>query len=434
MDSKEEIVLRIFATCFATVLAWLIILSFCGVAGTASAQNPSAEKVIYNFAPATGDSPAGLAGDSAGNLYVAARDGGSNRKCGGGCGSILRLSRPYGQPTTLYTFAGYLGNRNQEANGLIRGASGSLYGTAYAGGRNGIGSVFKVSPSGSAGILYSFQGGNDGAGAEGGVTLDSASNLYGTTAYGGGTSCNSGSGCGIVYKLTPSGSETILYRFTGGADGEVPVASPILDAASSLYGTAAAGGDLSCAQGQGFGCGTVWKLDTSGNLTVLYTFTGGTDGAEPVASLVMDSSGNLYGVADEGGNLSCSAGFGFGCGVVFEISSSGNFTVLWTFGNSSGDGLFPGHALIRDSSGNLYGTTNEGGDPTCSLNGTPGCGVVFKIGASGNETILHAFTEGTTDGQFPETGLITDGKGNLYGTTSFGGLADEGVIFQVQMQ
>jgi uncharacterized repeat protein (TIGR03803 family) len=242
-----------------------------------------------------------------------------------------------------------------------------------------------------------------------------------------------GGGCGITYKVTPSVGESVLHSFTGGADGGIPMASPVLDATGNLYGTASGGGDLTCSQGGGNGCGTVWKLDTSGNFTVLHSFTGGTDGAGPVAGLVMDSSGNLYGDSSEGGDLSC--GPGFGCGVVFKIDSSGNFTALYAFTGGANDGQFPIATLLRDSSGNLYGTTEEGGDQSCSQFGSAGCGVVFKLSGSDNETILHAFAGGVTDGALPPSAaLITDGKGNLYGITPYGGTLDGGVIFAVKMQ
>jgi uncharacterized repeat protein (TIGR03803 family) len=174
----------------------------------------------------------------------------------------------------------------------------------------------------------------------------------------------------------------------------------------------------------------VWKLDTSGNLTALYSFTGGTDGAVPAAGLVMDPSGNLYGNTFEGGNLSCEAGYG--CGVVLEIGSSGNFTTLRTFSNGSDDGQNPEAALLRDSAGNLYGTTVEGGDQSCIHNGILGCGVVFKLDVSDNETILHAFAGGSTDGAVPAGALISDGKGNLYGATAYDGLSSGGSIFAIR--
>jgi uncharacterized repeat protein (TIGR03803 family) len=431
MNPKGIFTLRVSMTYFANTLLAVAVLCLIAGGHTLYAQKPPAEKIIYSFAPATGFSSTGLTGDSAGNLYAATASGGSNRKCSDGCGSILKLSRPYGPPTTIYTFAPS-GGSAPGPQGLIRDSKGNFYLPTSSGGRNLSGSVFKIAPSGSAGVLYSFEGGEDGSNPVGGMTRDSEGNLYGATQFGGGTGCG-GQGCGIIYKLTPSRSETVLYRFTGGADGSSPFASPILDAAGNLYGTTPESGDLSCAQGSGVGCGTVWKLDTSGNLTVLHTFTGNTDGAIPQAGLVIDPSGNLYGDAAYGGNLSC--GEGFGCGAVFKIDSSGNFTVLYSFNGGSNDGILPFATLLRDGNGNLYGTTVSGGNPSCSLGGGFGCGVVFRLDSSNNETILHSFSGDTADGAVPgHPPLITDGKGNLYGTTIFGGLANVGVIFQVQIQ
>jgi uncharacterized repeat protein (TIGR03803 family) len=429
MNPKGMITLRVSTMYLANTLAALAVLCLIGGGRTIRAQSPPAARVIYNFAPATGFNPGGLTGDSAGNLYAATRSGGSSQKCGGGCGSILKLSKPYGKPTTLYTFTPS-DQSGPGPTGLVRDTKGNLYVTTQQGGRNRVGSVIKVTASGAAGTLYSFQGGDDGEMPNGGVAIDSAGNLYGTTAFGGGTSCTSesGNGCGIVFSLTPSGSETVLYRFTGGSDGSIPLAAPTLDSAGNLYGTAAGGGDLSCVLGQGGGCGTVWKLNSSGNFTVLYTFTGDTDGAFPEAGLVLDGLGSLYGDTAVAGDLSCQNGFG--CGVVFKIDSSDNFTVLHAFAGGLTDGSTPLAGLTRDSSGNLYGPAQGGGSQSC----TGVRGVVFKLDPSNNETILHAFSGGTTDGWGPNSPLITDGNGNLYGTTVFGGLANGGVIFQVQMQ
>ena len=403
------------------------ILSLVGIAHTVLAQNPAAEKVVFNFTATTGYYPSGVIRDAIGNLYIATELGGNNQDCTDGCGNILKLSHPAGKATVLYTFGpSGEGLEGPNPSGLVRDAMGNLYGaTAYGGTTFYAGTVFKLTPSGKKETLHNFAGGDDGLQPLGGVTIDSAGNLYGTTEYGGGTGCG-GSGCGVVYEVTPSGSETILYSFTGGIDGAQPQASPILDASGNLYGTALEGGDLTCPLESGIGCGTAWKLDTSGNLTVLYSFTGSTDGAAPGAGLTMDSSGNLYGDAVAGGDLSCDPPVG--CGVVFEINSSGNFAVLHTFTGGPDDGEAPFATLLRDTNGNLYGTTVEGGNQFCES----GCGIVFKLNASGNETILHAFTGGTTDGEYPVGPLITNGTATLYGTTGYGGLANGGVVFAVQ--
>jgi uncharacterized repeat protein (TIGR03803 family) len=177
-----------------------------------------------------------------------------------------------------------------------------------------------------------------------------------------------------------AGKETVLYSFTGGADGGVPAAGLIQDEAGNLYGTTLAGGDLNCAPAPGFGCGSVFKLKPNGKEIALYSFTGGADGFEPVAGVVQDSKGNLYGTAGSGGDLSCAPGEGSGCGVVFKVSPNGKETVLYSFGGGS-DGASPAAGLIWDGKGNLYGTTPYGGDlsssnPSC---GGIGCGVVFKL-------------------------------------------------------
>jgi uncharacterized repeat protein (TIGR03803 family) len=386
MNTKKRLTLRVSTMCFGIALGALVILAFVGVARIVHAQDSPSEEVLYSFTPASGYYPTGLINDSAGNLYVANQLGGNNQGCVDGCGNILKIG-PSGKVTELYAF---MPTPIKGAPGPIgapfRDASGVLYGATVSGGRFSRGSLYKVSPTRVEKTLYNFDPATGGGySPQGGVTMDSEGNLYGTTYYGGGTGCGGG-GCGIIYKLTPSGSETILYSFTGGADGGESSSSPILDSEGNLYGTAAEGGDLSCALGEGEGCGTVWKLDTSGNFAVLYSFTGSADGAFPETGLVMDTSGNLYGTADEGGDLSC--GFdGSGCGTVFEIDSAGNFTALHAFPGGSGDGQNPIDTLLRDSSGTLYGMTYAGGDLSCSQNEGTGCGVVFKLDASGNETI-----------------------------------------------
>jgi uncharacterized repeat protein (TIGR03803 family) len=433
MNDRKKLTLRVSATCVGTALGALVILSLAGVAHTVRAQDPAAEKVVFNFRPLIGYFPSGVIRDAAGNLYVATSLGGSNGNCVDGCGNILKLNHPDGRATVLYTFTS-VGGEYPGPSVLTRNASGNLYGTTDQGGQYESGSVFELTSAGVEKTLHTFDPETgDGQYPYSGLTMDSTGNLYGATLYGGGTDCGGG-GCGIIYKVTPSGSETILYSFTGGADGREPRASPILDAAGNLYGTAIQGGNLNCSLGFGEGCGTVWKLDTSGNLTALYTFAGGTDGAFPSAGLVMDSSGNLYGDTEIGGNFSCSQPDGAGCGVIFKIDSSGNFTVLYTFAGEPNDGQGSNATLLRDANGNLYGTTVYGGDQSCSMFGSVGCGVVFKLDASGNETILHAFTGGTTDGEFPQSGtpLVSDGKGNLYGTTQYGGSSSGGVVFIVQ--
>jgi uncharacterized repeat protein (TIGR03803 family) len=202
---------------------------------------------------------------------------------------------------------------------------------------------------------------------------------------------------------------TVLHAFTAFSGGRFSTASLVRDAAGNLYGTTVLGGNLAC--GSGSGCGVVFKLDTTGKETVLHRFTGGVDGANPSAGLVQDAAGNLYGTTEGGGDLAC--GGGFGCGVVFKLGTTGKETVLHSF-TGGADGRDPNAGLVRDAAGNLYGTTRSGGDLACSV---AGCGVVFKLDTTSKETVLHSFTLGG----FPEAGLLRDGAGKLYGTTFSGG-------------
>jgi uncharacterized repeat protein (TIGR03803 family) len=268
-------------------------------------------------------------------------------------------------------------------------------------------------------VLYSFAGGSDGYYETGGVVRDSAGNLYGTTADGGDASCVSPYGCGTVFKVDPSGNKSVLYSFTGGTDGGSPSASLILDAAGNLYGTTYYGGYLGC--GVPSACGTVFKLSPSGDLTTLYRFKGAPDGANPESTLVRDAKGNLYGTTVGGGNSTCF--FDYGCGTVFKINAAGKETVLYRFNGSDGEAPYAG--VVRDPAGNLFGTTLAGGDSTCY------CGTVFKLDPTGKETVLHAFTD-VPDGATPQAGLVADAKGNLYGVTNSGGQYQySGAVFRV---
>jgi uncharacterized repeat protein (TIGR03803 family) len=208
-------------------------------------------------------------------------------------------------------------------------------------------------------VLHGFTGLADGGNPYAGVILDSAGNLYGTTFYGGSAYL------GVVYELDPSGQETVLYSFPGiDTDGMQPYAGVTRDSAGNLYGTAQ-GGNSVCS---GLSCGVVYKLDTSGHETVLHSFTGGADGGSPFgnAGLIFDS-GALYGTAVSGGNTGCPGG---GCGVVYMLSVTGQFTALYSF-TGAADGGRPEAGVIRDSSGNLYGTTFYGGKHNV--------GAVFKV-------------------------------------------------------
>jgi uncharacterized repeat protein (TIGR03803 family) len=258
--------------------------------------------------------------------------------------------------------------------------------------------------------LYSFQEGANGYDPTAGLIRDAAGNLYGTTIRGGDLTCDSGFGCGTVFKLDPSGNLTVLHRFTGGADGAFPNAGVIRDAATgNLFGTATAGGDLPCYPGTG--CGTVYKLSATGRFSVLHTFTG-PDGVDPLGTLVHDPQGALYGTTVNGG--------AFDFGTVYKLDKTGKQTVLHSFSGRA-DGKTPLSGVIRDAAGNLFGTTY---DNIGRIYGT-----VFKLEPTGKLTELHGFT-GFADGAYPFASLVPSGE-DLYGTTSGGGTYQYGTIFNL---
>jgi uncharacterized repeat protein (TIGR03803 family) len=217
----------------------------------------------------------------------------------------------------------------------------------------------------------------------------------------------------VVPRSAQAQTFTLLYTFTGGADGRTPGGGVILDAAGNLYGTTTQGGNLACSQG----CGTVFKVDGAGKEIVLHSFTGtgAGDGEYPTAALVMDGQGNLYGTTAVGGTS--------GHGTVFKVDTTGKETVLHSFSGASWEGAFPNGGVVRDGQGNLYGTTEAGG--------TSNCGTVFKLDPTGKETVLYSFTGTGGDGSSPEAGVVRDGQGNLYGTTRVGGVSNYGTVFTV---
>jgi uncharacterized repeat protein (TIGR03803 family) len=285
--------------------------------------------------------------------------------------------------------------------------------------------VFKVSPGGKETVLYQF-GQNDSHGCESihttygvaGLVLDPGGNIYGTT-FG---SLNTGCCGGTVFKLDPSGNFTTLWEFVpivGDISG--PNSTPVRDAAGNLFGTASSGGNSS--SNAGAGAGGVYKVDSQGNYSWLYLFNGGADGATPWASrLLLDPSGNLYGTTEYGGNLTCYGTIPYvtGCGVVFQVTPSGQETVLYTFQGGT-DGANPIGDMAQDSSGSLYGVTQTGG--------AHGNGVVFRVSSTGQETVLYSF-RGGLDGQ-PIGGVVVDAAGNLYGTTTLGGAYHRGSVFKL---
>jgi uncharacterized repeat protein (TIGR03803 family) len=244
-----------------------------------------------------------------------------------------------------------IGSGSNPAAGLVADSSGNLYGTGFSGTPGGV--VFKFDKDGAYSVLHTFggaAGSKDGCLPRAALILDDAGNLYGTTSH-----CGSAANAGNVFKLDTAGNETILHTFTGGADGAVPLASLLRDHAGNLYGTTSAGGDNSCLYFGVPGCGTIFRISSTGKFSLLHTFTGA-DGAVPLAGLTQDSAGNFYGTAAGGGAT--------GWGTVYKMDKAGQVTVLYSFlsGNNPDDGYQPASTLVRDSAGNLYGTTLAGGN------------------------------------------------------------------------
>jgi len=354
--------------------------------------------------------------DKNGNLYGTTELGGSS-----GYGTVFELTAA-GSYKAIYSFSG-------EPDGaypttLMFDANGNFFGTTLSGGVYQYGgTVFELTSAGIEKVLYSFTGGADGFYPEGPLVSDAQGNLYGTTYAGGPYYCFEGYGCGTVFEVSPDGTETTLYAFTGGADDGESYSGVIRDASGNLYGTTAQAEDV------GPQPGTVFKLTAAGVETPLYSFTGGKDGSGPLAGLVMDAKGNLWGTTYYGGKQSCYDGVEFGCGVVFKVTKRGKETARYKFGGGN-DGGYPASALVEDGHGNLYGTTYYGGSLPCNSGVPSGCGVVFKIPKKGKQVVLHSFTGGS-DGAYPDAGLTLDAQRNLYGTTLSGGANGSGVVFKI---
>jgi len=319
----------------------------------------------------------------------------------------------------VYAFQGYPNDGGNPYASLID-EGGALYSTTHSGGANGAGTVFKITTKGAEKVLHSFGSASDGAGPFAGL-INVAGVLYGTTSTGGTGSCKDGPfvGCGTVFKITKAGAETVLYSFKGGpSDGFYPYAG-LIDVEGTLYGTTLLGGTGACESG----CGTVFQITKKGVETVLYSFKLDGDGAQPIGGLI-DVGGTLYGTTQYGGAASCP----YGCGTVFKITTAGDETVLYSFKGGT-DGALPQAGLINVG-GTLYGTTEFGGNGNCNTEGIIGCGTVFKITTAGVETVMHTF-KGGSDGFYPHAGLIDVG-GTLYGTTNEGGATGNGTVFKVR--
>jgi len=411
------------------VMGTMLVLS----AGMSLAQT---YQVIHNFAGGLdGSEPtSGLTFDAAGNLYGTTFEGDALT------GTVYKLQHKTSSwvLTPLYLFPkGSLNGAIPYARAVL-GKDGSLYSTTGYGGNSqncpsGCGVVFNMRPTPTPPTtpltpwvetpIYRFGGGSDGANPYGAdLIFDAAGNIYGTTYNGGSGTCTGG--CGTVYKLTPSNGiwgESILYSFTQAGDGQHPWGGVTFDRSGDLYGTTVYGG--------AYGRGTIYKLTPSGTgwtEAIVYSFTGGTDGANPYAGLIFDQAANLYGATGAGGADSG--------GTAFELTSdTWNFNLLYSFVGFNGQ-FVPGPVanLTFDSAGDLYGTTHTAGPYNY--------GAVFKLtpGSGGwTYTSLHDFTGGD-DGGYPRSSILFDKNGNMFGTAAEGGTGNPdncvgpcGVIFEI---
>jgi uncharacterized repeat protein (TIGR03803 family) len=393
------------------------------------------ETVLYSFGgvlDSNGSSPeAALVRDAAGNFYGTTLYGGSYSFEGDfGYGTVFELSPMAGggwTETVLHSFNydGVDGVSPQSS--LVLDAAGNLYGTTYGGGAYELGTVFELSPTAGGGwseaILHSFNNPGDGCTPTGGLALDSAGNLYGTTIFGGRYNG------GTVFEFSPAAgggwAEKILHHFndSSNTDGYEPFSGVTLDAAGNIYGTTSIGGI--------YNAGTVYEIiRKTGAERVLHSFNNSVEGYYPDAGVILDAAGNVYGTASVGGPIR-------GCpvppcpvtaGAVFELmpNKSGDWSPKWlhTFPANNKDGIIPEAGLVFDAAGNLYGTTSAGGEN--------GYGMVFELAprASGSwtETVLYSWGNASSY-HTPQAGLILDATGTLYGTTP--GNNSGGVVFEV---
>ena len=379
--------------------------------GIASSAEAGKAKAFYSFKNdgIDGINPEGtLVAGTNGFFLGTTAFGGSD-----GFGTVFKVNAK-GVETVLHAFAGTGGGGDgySPRSGLLPMGGGVFYGTTPGGGTFGYGTIYSITQAGAYSIVYSFTGDNDGSNPYSGLIKDKAGNVYGVTEYGGASGSQS-AGFGTIYKIAAGGGQSVLYSFTGGDDGGHPLDVLVRDKAGNLYGVARDFGH--------FHSGVVFKLSHTGVYSVLYAFTGGADGGDPIGGLALDSAGSiLYGTTNRGG--------GANLGTVFKIALGATpvFTTLHSFGGG-GDANLPTTELVFDKAGDLFGTTGLGGEFDA--------GTVYKIAPDGTESVVYSFSpvNGHQDG--PAAAVLVKGTLSstvLYGTTDSGGTDDKGAVFRLK--
>ena len=306
--------------------------------------------------------------------------------------------------SVLYNFGSASGDGIDPSGTLARDSAGNLFGVTQVGGTNAVGTIFKLDSSNTETILYNFNLTPDAMLPLYGVIRNNSGTIYGPAEGG---RYGSGNGDGVLFKLSATHKEAVLHSFGNGKDGLIPSGGLVEDKNGNVYGVTLEGGT--------HGAGTIFKVTPAGKETILYNF--GNAAGTPEGSLLLDQHGNLFGTTVEGGTN--------GFGTVFEFSAAGKFHVIYNFCTQvhCTDGGQTATGVAQDSAGNLYGTTVNGG--------AFGQGTVYRVTLTGKETVMHSFGLGGGDGYFPESGLVSDGSGNFYGTTSVGGANGRGTIFKI---
>jgi uncharacterized repeat protein (TIGR03803 family) len=378
--------------------------------------------VLHAFTNAPdGALPNAIIRDAQGTLFGTTEGGGTVCAYPYTCGTVYKVDSA-GNETVLYRFAG--GNDGADpVAGLVQDRAGNLYGTTQGNGAiSAYSTAFKIDPKGHETVLHVFNPSFQVCCQDSPLALDEQGNLYGMSPYGGTPNCGWSyyywQGCGTLFKLTPGGKLTVLHTFKG-TDGMQPEGGLVRDAQGNLYGSANFGGKRSC-KNPGYevwwpvGCGTIYKLDTHGKFSVLYTFTRKADGAFPLG-LTIDSAGNLYGVTEWGGDNKPYYNHLYGYGTVFKLDATGKFSVLFTFTpKTTLNNVYASH-LVRDSKGNLYGLQQAN-------NCTKGGGCLFRIDPQGNYADLYDFEgENESDDGSQPMGVVFGSADDFYGSMAIGG-------------